>query len=285
MTKRFSPWDMFFGKRGFTWLDRLSFPHVLFIWIGIILIFGIVYFLLSTPHSLLLSNPTNLPVRGVMDSIYFSFITATFTGFGDIVPVGSYKIIAIFEVTLGVLLLAFVTSKLVSLKQDIILNEIYEISFNERINRLRSSLLLFRQNINRTINRIEEHSIRKREIDEIYIYFSSLANVLKEVSTLLDKRQRSHFTKGIDPVDTELIFNSVVSSFKRTNELINVLGESGLEWKREVTLNFIRKCLSLNREIFEKLKLRRILSEQVIEEVGIRNEEIIKLIRSTVLFS
>ena len=67
------------------------------------------------------------------------------------------------------------------------------------------------QNINRLINHVEDNSIKRREIDEIYIYFSSLANVLKEISTLLNKRGGDHFTKGIDPVDMELILNSVVS--------------------------------------------------------------------------
>jgi len=69
---------------------------------------------------------------------------------------GFFKLISIFEVVFGLLLLAFVTSKLVSIKQDVILNEIYDISFNERLSMVRSSLLLFRQSLSRMMEKIEE---------------------------------------------------------------------------------------------------------------------------------
>ncbi len=86
-------------------------------------------------------------INNLPDSIYFSFVTATTTGFGDFLPQGWFKLIVIAEVICGLLLLALVTSKLVSIKQDILLKEIYDMSFYERINRLRSGLLLFRQNL------------------------------------------------------------------------------------------------------------------------------------------
>lgn len=268
-----------FKRKQYTWLDRLQFHHILLIWIGIILLFGLVYFLFMTKKTLLFSNLTNKPVRNIVDVIYFSFITATSTGFGDIVPLGAYKIITIFEVIFGLVLLAFVTSKLVSLKQDVILNEIYEISFNERINRLRSSLLLFRQNINRLIVRIEDKSIKRREINEIYTYFSSLEGILKEISAILNTKGKNHFTKAIDPVDTELIFNSTVSSFRRINELLITLNENEFEWKRDVNLSSIYRCLTLNKNIFEKLEKRNFLPEKVISELRIRNNKTVEAIK------
>src|SRR3989344_3551522 len=97
-----------------TWFDRLTFGHIFIIWACIITVFGILYHFFSGSASNLFYTRTGGPVSSMLDSIYFSFITATTTGFGDIIPHGFFKVIAIFEAISGLLLLAFVTSKLVS---------------------------------------------------------------------------------------------------------------------------------------------------------------------------
>jgi hypothetical protein len=179
--------------------DRLTFFHILLIWSIIIILFGLAYFFLNGGTSFITYTQEPGKTVSLIDSIYFSFITATSTGFGDIVPKGIFKIVSIFEVVFGLLLLAFVTSKLISIKQDYILNEIYEISFNERISRLRSSLLLFRQNLNKIIDRVEAGKIRMREINDLYIHISGLENILTEVTNIFSTTSRA-FTKVIDNV-------------------------------------------------------------------------------------
>lgn len=272
-------WKNLRKERFNTWTDKLGFIQILFIWIGGIVSFGLFYYLFIGESSFLFSNLNKEPAEGLLNYVYFSFITATSTGFGDIVPLGYFKIIAIFEVIFGLILLALVTSKLVSIKQDVILGEIYEISFNERINRLRSSLLLFRQSLNKMINKIEENYAKKRDINEIYVYFSPLEDILKEISTLLNKKGRNNFTKVIDPVDMELIINSVTSSFKKINELIMMMEEKKFEWKRDVTLSLLNKCLALDKEIFDKLEASRILSEQIFKGLKESNNKVTELIK------
>ncbi|MBI2523367.1 two pore domain potassium channel family protein, partial [Candidatus Woesearchaeota archaeon] len=124
----------------------------------------LVYHFLDSSENRLLYVLKNNAVDDLTDSIYFSFVTATTTGFGDIIPFGYFKIVAVMEVIFGLLLLSVVTYKLVSLKQDIISSEIYEISLNERISRLRSSLSLFRQNLDALISKVDDGTIKKRSI-------------------------------------------------------------------------------------------------------------------------
>src|SRR3989338_6930496 len=123
------------------WIDKLKFIHILILWVFIIMSFGMAYYFLANVNSFLYYNLDQSPITRVIDAVYFSFVAATTTGFGDIIPMGVFKIVSIIEVIFGLLLLALVTSKLVSIKQDMILDEIYESSLNEKINRLRSSLL------------------------------------------------------------------------------------------------------------------------------------------------
>ncbi len=265
-----------------TLFDKLTFLHILLIWSSVVIIFGIFYYFLYTDASYLYYNFSHQRVSSLTDHIYFSFITATSTGFGDIVPLGYFKLLSIFEVVFGLVLLAFVTSKLISIKQDVILSEIYEISFQEKINGLRSSLLLFRQNVGRIITQLEEGTLRKREVQELYIYFSSLEDVLHEIEELFPNgEEETHFTKVLDPVNMELIFNSITQSFEKIHELVLVLNTSQFEWKRDVTVKLIQNCLSINVSLIEKLKSsRKKIGEKIFHDIAIANARIVELIRT-----
>ena len=79
-------------------------------------------------------------------------------------------------------------------------------------------MLLFRQNISRLISKVEEEVIRKREIHDLYAHLSSLEDILNEIQFLMEKPEERRFTKVIDPLNTELIFISIIHSFERFSE-------------------------------------------------------------------
>jgi len=112
-------------------IDRLKFKHIFLIWVSAIFFFGLIYHFSINSEAFLLYSKEGTHVSGIKDAIYFSFVTATTTGFGDIIPVGYFKTVAVIEVIFGLLLLAVVTSKLISIKQDAILSELYEFSLND----------------------------------------------------------------------------------------------------------------------------------------------------------
>ncbi|MDP3698105.1 MAG: potassium channel family protein [Nanoarchaeota archaeon] len=269
-------------KKRFSFLDRVDFYQILLAWFFLIVIIGaLYYFFLGRLGANLVSTIGNQSVHTFADALYFSFITATSTGFGDIVPVGFFKILAIAEVTLGLLLLALVTSKLVSIKQDAILEEIYDMSFREKINRLRSSLLVFRQNASRIITHVEASTVDKREVHELYVYIHSLETVLEEMLPMLSQDGKHIFTKVIDPMSSELLINSVMQSLERLVELLNTLSKSTLAWKRPITIATIKRCLSLNRQLFSQL----IVSQKKlagINETIADNEKMVKEIEKLI---
>ena len=242
-------------KKVKTIIDKLSFAKIFLLWLFVVLIFGLMYHFLGSRNSYLEYGKGTAAVNSLPDSIYFSFITATSTGFGDIVPVGIFKIIAILEVVCGLLLLAFVTSKLVSIKQDVLVREIYELSFSERLNRLRLSLLGFRQNITRIINNIEEGASRKREIWDIHVYIASLEHILNELIDLLRRAANSSaYTKEIDAQDLELICSSVLQSFDKLDEILRIMAEKRLDWKNPITIKLINSCSALLSQLYSEIK-------------------------------
>lgn len=268
-------------KSVYKWIDKLTFFRIFFIWAFSIVLFGVLYFLFSNNSSYLYYPIKNQTVNSVLDSIYFSFVSATTTGFGDITPLGFFKIIAIIEVISGLMLLAFVTSKLVSIKQDAILTEIYEISFNEKINRIRSSLLLFRQNLTKIIDKIENNIIRKRDISDIYIYLSSFADILNEVLSLTGNQNKNdHFKKILDSLNTELIFNSILNSFEKLDELIILFNHNKFEWKRDITINLINACIKINESLFNRLNISNILHQKTLADLNIQKNKLMDTLKS-----
>jgi len=259
-----------------TWLDKLSFFHIFFIWAGVVTLFGVFYYAFTDGSTSLLFTPTNTAVNTIVDHVYFSFITATSTGFGDIVPLGFFKIISIFEIIFGILLLAFVTSKLISIKQNAILNEIYEISFNERIVRLRSSLLLFRQNLSRYISKIDEGSTMQREIADLHIFIHSLEDALRQMIIFITNKKKRQFTISIDQVNLELLFNSLLQSFTKLNDLMTSFDEKKMDWRKEKTLKIIVECVRLNNYLFERIDKIKNLPQESKEDLLLQNKEVMK---------
>jgi len=262
------------NRNAITWLDKLNFSRILAIWIVIILVFGACYLLLSSSGSFL-SYPDGTRIDNYFDAIYFSFVAATTTGFGDVLPNGLFKVIAIFEVVFGLLLLALVTSRLVSIKQDAILNEVYEISFNERINRMRSSLLLFRQNTERLVLKAEEKTLKSRDFEMAESYIYSLRDVLEEILSVLFKTKRnSLFVKKLDHVNSELIFNSVLSSFSKLNELFELANENKVNYSDKISLDLINNCIKLCENIFVNVPVNAI-GEKKSDELVKRKDKLL----------
>ncbi|MFH1398688.1 MAG: potassium channel family protein, partial [Candidatus Woesearchaeota archaeon] len=184
-------------------LDKLTFGRILVLWVFMVIFFGLVYYC-GSDHSQLVYTRTGQRVALLSDAVYFSFITATTTGFGDITPLGLFKAMAVLEVVCGLLLLAVVTSKLVYLKQDMILDEVYELSFYEKIGRLRTSFSLFRQSISRIIEEMPKGE-KSRLLFDTGLQLSLFDYTLQEVEGIL--LRKNELVKSLDAINAELFLN------------------------------------------------------------------------------
>ena len=265
-----------------TILDKVSFKRLFLVWILMIVGIGFFYTVLQTENSRLTSTATGNTVS-VGDAIYFSFITATSTGYGDIVPHGFFKVIVLCEVIVSLVIFAIVTSKLVSIKQEAVLNEIYEISFTERVAKIRSALYLFRIDLEKIMVKQEEAKLTKREVSEIWTNLSFLENTLVEFSNMVSKEAgEDSYLKKVDTVNMEIILNSLNQSFEKMIELIRLFDINKLDWKRTLTINFIISCLEHSKVIFQKVdntygsSLKSV--KTISEEFSKKDEQLRKLI-------
>lgn len=135
-----SSWSSFLDLLANWSLDRL-----VGFWLGMILVFGLVYWGagISMGWGLQAGNVAVKPdLEGLGTAIYFSFVTALSIGYGDVIPLGALRILAVAEGIAGLLIFGCVISKLVSRRQEDLIAEIHRTTFDDRLDRVRTNLHL-----------------------------------------------------------------------------------------------------------------------------------------------
>lgn len=138
----------FRASRRFSWLEILaSWPlgKLVGCWLGMILIFGMIYWLagIGMGWGLQAGSAAVMPdLNGLGTALYFSFVTALSIGYGDVIPTGALRILAVIEGIGGLLIFGCVISKLVSRRQEELTEEIHRTTFEDRLDRVRTNLHL-----------------------------------------------------------------------------------------------------------------------------------------------
>ncbi len=240
-------------------VDKTSFKKLILIWIIMIVGFGMLYFFVSfsSSNSLLYGDaPIKHSIEGLFDSVYFSFITATTLGYGDITPQGFLKLFSILEAVLGLLIFGIVISKLMGTKQDAVLDEIYDIAFEENIDRLRSALYLFREDVNKVIAKIEHRTITKQEVNDMWMMMTTFDTALLDIYKTLCplRRNMKEYYKKVEGVRLELLFNSIRLSLSKLQELVVLLEENRVNWKNSTIMGSITADIGIISNILTYYK-------------------------------
>lgn len=127
-------------------IERRTTGQLLQLWLGIIAVCGVVYWMagISPGRAVLIEfgRPVAFDVPGLLKALYFSFVTATSVGFGDVLPIGPARALAIAEAVAGLLIFGAIISKLVSRRQERLVEETHRIAFEDRLDRVQTNLHL-----------------------------------------------------------------------------------------------------------------------------------------------
>ena len=124
-------------------IQRLSASQLFLIWIGMILLSGAGYWLAALMGRQALVEagaPVGGDFKGLASALYFSFVTATSIGYGDVLPLGIMRVVAVAEGISALLIFGAVVAKFVSHRQDELVSEIHRITFEERLDRVQTNL-------------------------------------------------------------------------------------------------------------------------------------------------
>jgi len=147
------------------------------------------------------------------------FVTATSVGYGDVVPVGATRVLAIAEAVTGLLVFGAVVAKFVSRRQDTIVREIHRVTFEERLDRVQTNLHLVLSELQAIATMCDDGTVRPERVS---VRLESAAMVfageLRAIHDLLYRPQRA----PAEPV-LEAILAALAGAFRELTELLACL--------------------------------------------------------------
>ncbi|HBZ72800.1 MAG TPA: hypothetical protein DEP35_24945 [Deltaproteobacteria bacterium] len=126
-------------------VERWSTAKLFGVWLAMVVLSGCIYWfggLLGFGWLTEAGRPVGRGLKGLMTAIYFSFVTTSSVGYGDVLPVGPARILAIFEAVAGLLIFGAVVAKFVSRRQEELVLQIHRTTFEDRLNRVQTNLHL-----------------------------------------------------------------------------------------------------------------------------------------------
>lgn len=126
-------------------LERLSASQIFLVWLGMVVVCGLLYWLIGFAHRPGLvdgGRPIAATFGGLLSALYFSFVTTTSVGYGDVLPIGLARILSIFEAVTGLLIFGALVAKFVSRRQDELVRDIFAVTFETRLDRVQTNLHL-----------------------------------------------------------------------------------------------------------------------------------------------
>jgi hypothetical protein len=123
-------------------------------------------------------GPDDTYVRyNYLDCLYFSIVTFTSLGYGDMTPLGLSRLVAGVEVFSGLFIVAILVGKVASERQNTWIQLIYTSLNQDRLNNFKKSINELIAKLRPVIDENDEKEIRK-ELDKILPFISGIKNYL-----------------------------------------------------------------------------------------------------------
>jgi hypothetical protein len=148
-------------------IERLSPAQLFSLWLGMVVVSGSVYWLTGFSHHPGLvdsGRPIAGNLRGLLSALYFSFVTTTSVGYGDVLPLGPVRILSIVEAVSGLLIFGALVAKFVSRRQDEVVRDIYMVTFETRLDRVQTNLHLVLSELQAIATLCDEGTIQPQRV-------------------------------------------------------------------------------------------------------------------------
>jgi len=219
--------------RFFEKLDSLSYSQLFLIWGELALLFAFGYFFFSTVGGIQHHGPEVIVnTEGIwnrfFDSLYYSVITATSTGYGDIVPRGFSKVLACLQSISALFVFAVFVTKLVAHRQEVALREIHRLTFEDVFHNIREGLFILRKDFDGIIDKVETHrKLEEEDWDTLVIAYKQGQSLLTEIPDFYDDDNHLY---TLDMRREQLLHEAVHRTLHRVNHTLDVLSKHRIDW-------------------------------------------------------
>ncbi|MBI3336449.1 two pore domain potassium channel family protein [Candidatus Peregrinibacteria bacterium] len=179
-------------NRGYTDNAIAQLPNsaLLLLWAGMTFGFAVAYWiisLISPDHGPTIAI-TVPPFERFFDSLYFSIMTATSVGFGDIVPQGFSKILTSIQAIASLSTFAILVTKLVSQKQEHFTENLYRLSNEESAHTILDEFHLVRQDIDILLTHLTHaHQLSDPEWHDFDVAIARVQAAFLDIPKLYDE--------------------------------------------------------------------------------------------------
>lgn len=234
------------------WLTGLSYTTLFTLWGFMALGFGFAYFGMSylgeSTHS-----PTDLanitdPLVRFANAMYYSIITATSTGYGDITPQGISKLFAAVQSITALLVFAIFVTKLVSHQQELTLTEVHRLTFEDVFHNTREGFYICRKDFDHIIDHAEKNgTLNSEHWENMVIAYRHLETLFEEIPDFY-ANETHHYT--IDAKREQLLLESAHRTFHRINVMLDTLSRKGIDWvSHERSMQELQELVNLITDI------------------------------------
>ena len=237
-----SPVVKFFEK-----LNNLSYAQLFLIWAELALLFAFGYFILSTVGDYQHHGPEGIVLTdGVwgrfLNSLYYSIITATSTGYGDIVPRGFSKVLASVQSMSALFVFAIFVTKLVAHRQEVALREVHRLTFEDVFHNIREGLFIIRKDFDGIIERVEANKkLEEEDWDTLVIAYKQAQSLCMEIPDFYDEDNHLY---TLDMRREQLLHEAVHRTLHRINHILDALSKHHVDWiSHEASIKELRELM------------------------------------------
>ncbi len=205
-------------------IERCSTSELSLVWLAIILLSGAVYWIAALAgRPVLLEHGVAVAgsLNGLATAVYFSFVTATSVGYGDVLPVGWARGLSVAEAVTSLMVFGAIIAKFVSRRQEQLVSEIHRVTFEERLDRVQTNLHMVLSELHAITAMCESRSVPyKRVASRLESAVRVFAGELKTVHDLLYRPEREP-----DEPRLRAILVGLASALEGLQEVLSCLPE------------------------------------------------------------
>ncbi len=227
----------------FTALEKLAnatYAELFLVWMLLNIVCAAWYFELGAIDSP--SAPTHLADmtmwERLFNSFYFSIITATSLGYGDIIPVGFSKILVMIQSIVALMIFAIFVTKLVSRRQDILMDDMHRMTSESVFHSLRQGLFIVRKDFDTLIQKIRtQKSLSTEDWDILTTAYVQTEKLMEDMPQLYGSR--------VDSKRDMLLLEAIQRTMRRMKELMDEMTKKKIAWKKQESATELRELIRI----------------------------------------
>lgn len=199
---------------------KLTYGELALVYFTTILVFAVLYDVLYVWDPIHAPTiPAGTPMSELLNSLYFSVVTATSVGFGDIVPQGISKVLTGAESIFALFIFGVLVAKPISERQEKAVYQMHQLTFDDIFNSIREGFYIMRKDFDIVIDEVTHtQTVSNRSMENLETALRHGQVLIDDIATFYDTERHLY---RIDMRREKLLAEGVRRTFQRLALLLH----------------------------------------------------------------